>query len=832
MINWHSERFKKVMIWVMALVLLPMFLFGAYELRTLIGLGGPPKQGLEEVRLNGEKADKNEYLAFIQRWQMAMRGESDAVHQQWGVNPSALTEAVYINSFYPYMPVQAFINDEGRPVDSNRLQRLMESYLDNFYCRYKEAEGLGILISDDRINSEIENSPPFQSKDPATGKSSFNEVLYTQYLSQWGMTEGAYRQFLRERMMIAQMEQIYLGPGYLGNTVVSPLDMAEKYAAEKEQRRVRQLKVTLASFMADARKNVQQRVDSGLLALGDEELKNFYNDPKNFGRFATPRRIKGDCLRIDMAKLGEAAKVNSEEIEKDVRKEIETEKEKNISALLTKYARFYDENKDRLYRKPHEGTGPSGETEPGAGGPGAGEPEAGEPGGTPSPKDAEYFTYSEIEDRVREDYAKDMAEKAVKEKHDEEIRKRLNDIYKALEEHVNAHNAVDARGAAQYVFRGVSMGNLLEKLGAFLKVTMADARRREGAADLKTFAGGYEYIEYIPEGEFFSKDDAKDAPKIGGGELARLATDRDPQETPPTGRYVDASKYAFAEEKLKTPEERLVCKGGLSGILKPGAGDDRFVFRILDVQERILVAFEALDEAAKKTVREALIANEAGEDAYKLLYKCQERITMQAKEILQDPQQERFDFELEAQLLAEGRKKNLSAAGDGAGANTPEDPAFGIAVTEYLTRGSEKVEGIPETDVSDFIDAAFRLKPAGREPAIVHGISALEDLKKQRPEGVDEKKDFFYIIMLAGQKDNPIRRPARERFVKDLGPIVFNAMLQPVQINQWAWDKDATLQEIIRTTRHVQGERQKRFDDVAARITKKIYKPEKKNHGK
>ena len=820
MIDWHSERFKKVAIWIMA-GLLVLFLVGSWQLRQIIP-GLRPRQGPDvEVTVLGRKADLREYFSFRERWKWVIEGESEywkrvsryRMYMQKEENPEergmAEGYARYFNFRFPYMPIKDFLYTEDHRVTSMRLSRLLDKYLDNFYARYKEAEKMGIQVSERRIDESVKTNFLFQYKDEATERWSFNEQEYATQLRNWGLTESAYRRFLLEQLMIEEMERMYLGLTFLGNTPVSPIEMAENLARRSEQRRVRYVKATLSSFMADARVNVDEQIKSKLLRIDDEDLKAFYEDPDNRHIYATPRKVRGDCLYVSMSKLTEGMDINRSEVEKEIREDAE----ENLKP--SHYRDFYEKNRDRLYRRTAEAKPPAAEPAPqGARPPVPPDGPPARPESAPRNK-ADYIPYYEIPDRVREDLIRQRTDETFNKRRNEEIRKRLDNIYRELEDYVKAFHRVDTRAVARETLRDVSMGNLLEKLTAFLKLTTADARRREGVADLKAFADRHDCVEYLPEGDFFSNEDAAAVPRIGGGDLAKLATDYDPED-PGKGRYVDIDGFAsFSEEAETRPEERRVFKGALSGILKPDEGDDRFIFRLLDVQERELPDFDKLAEtnpALRERVREDYIDGLVKKEAYRLLRDHRELL----ETIIKKETEEEFDFEFEAKMLARNREKyraGLDRQNGEVSSGEGEDENFGIKQTEYFFRNSREIEGIDDADVEDFIAAAFDLDPRAGKPAIVRELP-------EKPGKIDEEKDFFYIIMLVEEKDKPIRHPSRERYNRHLPMLVYEAMTKYPEAEYEELDDTEKMMLKLNTTPHVQDQLKKRFDAVAGTFKK------------
>jgi len=594
--------------------------------------------------------------------------------------------------------------------------------------------------------------------------------------------------------------------------------MAAEYTRDNEQRRVRYVRETLYSQMAKAHKVAKEEMEVREASTDEEEqkqleveLKVFYENEDNFDGYATPRRIRGDCLYVDTAKLTEETGITRSEIDKEIREQVEKE---NLQP--SHYEDFWEKHKDRLYRRPPPVSGPP-PVEPPA--------EPREPA-TPTPSDAgddegpqvDYIPYLEIKDRVKEDLIQHRIEEALKKRIDEEISKRLDNFYSGLEEHMKAFNHVDTRAVARSVFRDVSMGNFLEKVAAFLKASMAEARRREGAADLKAFADGYDFVHYIPAGEFFSGEEAKDLPRIGGEDLAEL----------PEERYAGPGDLRFSRPADEPREEAPVYKDGLSGFLRPDESDDRFVFRLLDVQERERADYEGLAQtnpALKKRVRDDFINVDARRRAYELLRERQKFLLARKRDIEGNPDAPGFDFEFEAQDHFKAKKAYLESLGDKEDGDetAEEDEDYGIRKTEYFNRHATEIEGI-EYDVEEFRDAVFKLRTDGREPALAHML-----IEETTPEIVDEDTAFFYLIMLVDEEEKPIRRPSRERFRGELRGLVPQAMAgipDREELDDWSTLETKMLYD-FRTTPHIENQRQKRFDAVAAKFSKKIEKPRK-----
>ena len=832
MINWHSENFKKVAIWIMA-GLLVLFLVGSYGIRELF-LGGGGKGeggGVVEVKVMGATVDLNDYRSFISRWGRSLEGES--VHWKnvnfWRMRymgqeiTSELVDAAgyadYFHREFSYIPIKPFVHTDDHRVTSSRLDKTLAAYMDNFYCRYKEAEKLGIRISDKRIDNAVQTGFRFQTQDPMTDRWSYNEQEYAQWLRGARLTEEEYRRFLREKMMIEQMERMYLGLNFIGNTPVSPIEMAAEYTRDNEQRRVKYVRETLYSQMTKAHKAAKEEMEDREASTDEEErkqleveLKTFYENEDNFDGYATPRRIRGDCLYVDTAKLTEETGIKRSEIEKEIREQVEKE---NLQP--SHYEDFWEKHKDRLYRRPPVSVPPP--VEPPAEPREPATPTPGDAGDDEGPKEeTDYIPYQEIKDRVKEDLIQHRIEEALKKRIDEEINKRLDNLYSELEEHMKAFNRVDTRAVARSVFRDVSMGNFLEKVAAFLKASMAEARRREGAADLKAFADGYDFVHYIPAGEFFSGEEAKDLPRIGGKDLAEL----------PEERYAGPGDLRFSRPADEPREEAPVYKGGLSGFLRPDESDDRFVFRLLDVQERELADYEKLAQtnpALKKRVRDDSINVDARRRAYELLYEHQKFLISQKENIEKYPDVPGFNFEFEARDHFKAKKAYLESLGDKENGDetAEEDEDYGIRKTEYFNRHALEIEGIEEHDVEEFRDAAFKLCTDGREPALTHVLA------ETAPEIVDEDTAFFYLIMLVDEEEKPIRRPSRERFRGELRRLVPRAMAgmpDREELDYWSALETKMLYD-FRTTRHIENQLQKRFDAVAAKFSKKIEKPKK-----
>jgi hypothetical protein len=792
MIDWHSERFKKFAVWVMA-ALAVLFLVTSlssgdfFTLLHNIGsfLGIVSSTGGGEIKALGTAVDPNEYRSFVARWKMVIAIE-------YGHNFEAPDE-----------------------------------YVSNYFSRYKEAEKMGIMVSDKRITEAIQSNQLFMSPVSLQGQQYvFDDIKYKQYLSLFnnaGVSEGGYRQLVKEELMIQQLETMYTGwgldgpgrfvrrlsifegglPEFLpvmawrlpGNEPIDLVALARDYVEKNERRKVIYIKASIYSFMESARAEIKRQ---GGDVVSEDDLAKFYDLAS---RYTPPRKVSGDYLYIIAPKLIEEMQkrglVKKEEIEAGIREEVKMMKDEDVRD-------FYFANRDKMYRKSGleeatraveplrtsipraqsapeaapapEPAPPEGTTAPGAGSPIAdnettGEPPASPPtAGTPvrlpapaiaKPKPAtglklENYLNPRL-DEIREDIIKQRVGKAVRQQS-------LEAFYKQLQDYINQFNAVNTREIADAVFQGVSMGNFFDKMGAFLKLSLAEARRREGAADLKAFAERFPgAVEYGTVAAPFSKDTAEKVPVIGGKDLARV----------PVELFVkDVKGVNFASQEAAPSADRLVYPGGVSGFLAPGEGDNRFVFRITNAEEGVKPEFASLSAERKREITDDCVMERVKEEAYKELLNHQ--TANEADMVGQNGNPPTYDFQKDIDVL----QKDAQAYIDGLkaqGKPAPELPKR--EETPYFDRKTTEIKGIPEDDLVGFIPAAFELAP-GKKPA------ALADaIRKDAPATIEIDKVYFYVIRLAD--DKPILRPSRAQFEENKMALLVPLLLPQGMINYY-----------------------------------------------
>jgi len=806
MIDWHSERFKKFAVWLMAVLAVLFLVTGLssrgdefFALFPKIGkfLGIVSSSSDFKVKVFGKEVNTDEYESFVERWRGAVSAESnDYVYRFMMVyGPYGLTSAdayqAYFQRAFPYMPSRPLM--EG--IRDNRLDKVLAEYMDNFYCRCKEAEKMGMLVSDKRVDELVQTNPMFMSTDPLGQQRAFNPVRFATWLSQSGLTEPTYRQFLKERLMIEQVDEMYVGRFLPGTLPVSPLKIAEEYRQSAEQRRVEYFKAGILSYMdaaqAEAAKRGEDKPD-------DKTLEEYYN---NSPKYVPGRKVSGDYLYIDLAKLTAEMEakgvVNRSEIEPDIQ----------LKMARVSYAEmddFYNKNKDKLYRKPVEPTPPAPEpapTEPPAGTgnpiadnttPPAAEPSPAPPAAEPasaqptapaeSPKPAETAPAPPAEEQETQylpaDYVKikdDMIKQGIE---DEARLKSLDELYKQLEDCLKDADSIKTRDIAGAVFKDVSMGNFLEKLGGFFKASLAEARKREGAADLKVFADRYPgIVEYVPAVGPFSKDDADKVPRIGGKDLARV----------PEDLFVrDVKHYHFAKREFTPYADRKICAGEISGFLTPSDENFRFVIRVLEAEEGQRPAFATLTEEKKNDVKKDCFEEKVKEEAYRQLY-----VHMQADEMA-IAGNSIFDFDKDARNLEadEVKYRNEHLA---EGEKPIESIPDFVKPSPYFDQSTPTIKDISDDDRTAFIKAAFDLPADGSKSAVVARIADPKDM----PKTIDTATVFYYVLKLA--EDKPILYPSLEQFDKN---------------------KMELFQRAIGEIRSGEDIRQDRFDMVKANFSK------------
>ena len=778
MIDWHSERFKKFAVWLMA-VLAALFLVTGFSYSSVdfvaifqkMGsfLGVAHYENEFQVKVFGREANIDEYDAFTARWKEVVAAESRdhvalfmRVYGPFGATPVDAYLDYFGRAFY-YMPSKPL--QEG--FKNNNLDKVLNEYYDNCYCRYKEAGEMGIVVSDRRVDEVIQANPMFQNPDPLSQQKGFSENQFMTWLNLTRLAEQTYRQFLKERLMIQELEGMCMGRRLQGNLPISPLKVAEDYYNAAEQRRVMYFKANILSFMDSARGEVERQGETN---PDDKKLKEYY---KNAPQYIPARKVSGDYLYINLAKLIAEMEakgiVNKDDIEKEIR---------STAADIDEDAarKFYEENKSKLYRKPptegesHPAKNPDQTTAAPPATPTAAPPTA-PSAARLAEKAPQYIPF--VLPRVKEDLIKHKIEESLRQKS-------LDALYKQLEDYINEANSVRTRDIAKATFRDVSAGNFLEKLAGFLKASLADARNREVVADLKAFADRYPpgIVEYSPAMEPFSKDDAEKAPRIGGKDLARV----------PSDLFIkNVRNYHFENQKSMPYEDRKICEGGISGFLTPADENFRFVIRIFKAEEGRRPDFATLTEEQKNNVKKDYFEEKVKEEAYKQLY-----THLQADE--KDVENPLFDFSKDAKNLEADELKYRNSH-----LHPGEEPGKSIEdfikQTTYFDKTTTEIPDISEEDRTAFIQRAFELLPDGKNSTVV---ARIRDPQEGMPKAIDTDKTFFYVLKLTDEK--PILHPSFKQFDKK---------------------KPELLQQAIADMRDGEAIRQDRFDAVKANFFKK-----------
>lgn len=903
MIDWHSERFKKFAVWVMA-ALAVLFLVtsfslsgGIKEILSLIGIG--QKQREFEVKVFKEKVDLKEYADFRARWSRMLFFETSGLREYIrnspafrNFDPDMLGFHLYISGnsrfwsdyisdlgqesqgTFPYMAHIPFWEECFKgPTPGEGLARALDRYYDNFFTRYKEAERLGIIVTDKRVDDTLKSI--FQYTSPTEKTPVFDERAYANYLKNAGMDDAGYRRYVKERMMISDLEMLRCGspPLFLGDHMISPLEAAKKYVEAGEERKVRYFMASTKCYMADAAKKVAAR------PLDEKALEKFYAESK---LYIQPRQVEGDALYVNVdaliAEMEAKGLVKPEEIKKKIESTKLTDEEVQT---------YYKEHRDR-YRKPPVVRPPSaGTTAPGTTAPAAttpttpapaaatpatpaapapGTPAPGAPAttaapaavpiadtpatapaattgapstastssttatpapapaatagtpatpapatattpgappapsipATPAPETAPKEPSPEELSLELLFYRSQVEEDMKKERLDAAIRdKCFQTLYEELQKYIDEQNSVNAKAAADSVFRDVSMGNFLAKLGAFLKVSMSDAYKHEPPADfLKTFAARYpKSLTYVPQWGYFNYETAKNAPaNLAGADLARIPGSlKEPEKT----LYQDAGDYNFETEMFKfsmdaegnevkeynTSSDRRICVGQISGLLTPKDEKNRFVFHLVGEKQEERPDFATLDAAKKAAVTKDYTDDQIKREAYLSLLAEQKSLITRSEMKTPDT-----DFDAQAKSFSAREKQYLDSQRP---PNTPEvEMKDFVKETDYFMQKAAEIKGVPEDMLKDlskkeaenfltnFEEQAFKLKADGKNFAVACPLpkpdvpkhdekSPVSEEKKHEEQlaEVDVSRDFF-IVMILADKD-PIKPPTLAQFDKD-----------------------------------------------------------------
>jgi hypothetical protein len=779
MFDWHSERFKKFAVWLMA-ILAALFLvtgfsskgsdvFGIFrQIGAYLHIVKPADE--RTVKVAGEEVDPNEYDAFVVRWKTIYRALS-----------------------------------QGR-ID------LPVNTCDFFFVQIKLADKLGIVVSDKLVNDVIQSQEDFAAQDTLRNEpAGFSPEVFKEKMNlyaQYGLSEDGYRQYIKESLMMRQLEEVYTGRILPGVQPFSPLKAAETYADRVERRRVLYFKASILSFMQSARDKL------GAVVPDDDILKKFYD---NANQYIPPRKVKGDYLYVNVPKLIEVMQakglLDKAKIEAEVR-----DKNKNIQGW--EIFKFYDENKDKLYRKP---------AAPPVAKPAANKPDAAEgavkPGKRPAqpapasapataepapPPRHEYISFGDTGMKAR------VTEDLTRQKIDDTLRqKSLDTLYKEVEDCVNAASRVNTRDAAAATMRDVSMSNFFEKLAAFLKVSIAQARWNESLADLKPVAEKFKDAVQYGTADFFTKETAAQMDRIGGTELARV-----PDEN---GLFVvDIGKLDFDKQQGLSAPDRKVYVGGISGYLTPAQEDSRYIFRISDVKEDQRPDFAALTPERKDAIKKDYVEYRVKQEAYRQLFNHWKSDSDEAE---QNP--DTFPFDTDADNLDKDEQK-YTASQQPAGQKPPKPPADFKKETGYFNRTATEIQGIGKEDVTAFRDAAFKLLADGKYSAVVRKI---EDPAKA-PAEIDLKNTFYYVIKLTDK--DPVLRPSLKQYEDEKARIL---RLIPVILNNpnpyyrdpklLIFTNDPDLVNTILDTLDYSQIRKDYYDQIMASLVKTGYTEEK-----
>ena len=799
-INFHSEKFKKTVVWVMAIVLLPAFLIGGW-------LGGLfyKRDGAEEpsVKVFGEEVDYNQYGYFLDRWKPALDrayglrttidnagapGQqkdrfyyvSEFIEERPYLAPYIADNFLHmyaglflaVSNWIPSEKLEAAVRDEKETGDEVALE-----VLDNLFARYIEAERMGLVPSEGEVAETIERwfsgrpTPDGEIMFDQKGYQAFIQIFYSKYRlvrddATFRQSNKDFHQTVAELIAIHRLEEIRF-PLYSAYKT-SPKKAVEQYLIDSQQRKVDFVVADVDCFMREAQKSIADNPPE----IKNEALKKLYHEREV--EYMQPRRINGQYILIDVDKLKSKITIDEEEIKKDLTEPEDLELRRYYSSHREEFRRPEPEAQPETppaEHLPEEGTTAPAEDTPATGD---------EPGSAPGANDGaedtaseteavdageeerredEYYDFSDVKEKVKEMAMKEKVENALEEAREKALKEKLDEINQETEDLIAAARNVDAPGIAAETFKDTSFGSVLKRLASFGKALAKDAGRAQLLPDLRPIAERHEEITWHSLEKPISSEEALARKDIGGEAFTILF-----KKIEELGRYEELEKYRFQSQPL-SPERRNVSLYLTSGVIDGADEKHKFIFRISEVIEPHLIPFEKVDEK----VRDELGADFHRSETEK---RARHSLRVQEKTWLKQIEEGKFDFAKEAKSILKEKKAYLKTEkpatdetadnnGTEEDATPAEEPEF--HTTSYFNHTFHEFEDVPTSKRLYFNEKAFDLEIPPGEPAVAIAGSVKE--RDDEEKLVDREVDCIVILRLT-TGDKPVRRPSFREFLE------------------------------------------------------------------
>ncbi|MFA6062489.1 MAG: SurA N-terminal domain-containing protein [Gallionella sp.] len=251
MFDFVHEKRRLVQI-VLLLIILPFAFFGVDSYRHAGDTDGP-------AIVNGAEITKQEF-------ETALRQQQDRMRQMLGAN---------------YDPAMFEKEEIKRAVLDNLIaQKLL----------IERAKSVGLTVTDQQIAQVIAGIDAFK----ADGK--FDQSRYVAALSGQNMTPLSFEARVKEDLVGQQMREAYVQNGFMSNT-----SAGQVIAINEQQRVVSVAKLSLASFMAQAK-------------VDDAAVKAYYE--ANTKEFQIPEQARVEYVIFSSQGLHAKAEVKAEEVRK------------------------------------------------------------------------------------------------------------------------------------------------------------------------------------------------------------------------------------------------------------------------------------------------------------------------------------------------------------------------------------------------------------------------------------------------------------------------------------------------------------------------------------
>ncbi|MFH1550154.1 MAG: hypothetical protein ABIH04_06300 [Planctomycetota bacterium] len=788
-INFHSEKFKKTIVWVMAIVLLPAFLIGGWLGGLFYNRGGGDKPS---VKVFDEEVDYNKYVYFLNRWTPALDYAGDLKsaienpEQQESARVNYVSRLIEerpylapytadasfsaglflaVSNWIPGEKLEAAVSVNG---DKEIRDEVALEVMDNLFARYIEAERMGLVPSEGEVGETIERW--FSGPTP-DGEIMFNQEWYQSFIYMFyikyrqGRDEATFRQSnkdfhqtVAELIAIHRLEEIHF-PCY-SDYKAAPKEAAMQYLAESQQRKVDFVVADVDFFMREAQKYIADHPPE----IKTEALDKLYHEREE--EYIQPRRINGQYLLIDVDKLKSKITIDEEEIKKTL-----TEPEDR------ELRRYYDNHIEEFRRPPEAQPEAQPETPPAEDTPATGD----EPGSAPGENDGaedtasetetgdtedeeskedEYYDFSDVKEKVKEMAMKEKLESALEGAREKALKEKLDEINQETEDLIAAARNVDAPGVAAETFKDTSFGSVLKRLANFGKALAKDTGRAQLLPDLRPIAERHEEVTWHSLEKPISSEEALARKDIGGEAFAKLF-----KKFEELGRYEELKKYRFQMQQPLSPERRDVTLYLTSGVIDGADEKHKFIFRISEVIEPHLIPFENVDKKVRDELNADFIRTETEKRARHILRVQEETWLKQIEKGIFDFAKEAESILKEKKAYRETEKPEADDTADNSGTGEDAAPAEepGFHTTSYFNRTFLEFKDVPTSKLAVFQRKAFALEIPPGKPAVAIAGSVKE--RDDKGELVDREVDCIVILRLT-TGDRPVRKPSFREFLE------------------------------------------------------------------